>query len=405
MKRRVWGLIKYLDLRVSMQFGLSPIVRTDVTNTENPRNLYDDEFSEDVKELPLSRPLNEAAPIVPTIYMGQLTDVGLQIIEETQKLESCQYETIMSLDRKLREVHENIPQHLKMRTIEESLNDPVNIILKRYTIEIIYLRFACLLHRKYGCGIRYPYSRRTGLESAMDILQHQATLFAEQRPGGRLAKTKFFVAALNSQDFLLPAMLVCMDLYRAAECERAGRSPLEQYEGMTKAAKLAAVEQSLRLWDSMKEDSHEALKATGVLTAMVQVLREQDAKLRNNRPYNGQSFSSSNSSASPEDSKLAPEHSAAMTLGMLSSGGALTPNPSLFGSSTYDPTATAAATAPQTSIPPPFMTTANLSSQVPAPSFFMSLFNNVGNVPVAETGQQNFAWVSHFLPLRCHTAC
>jgi hypothetical protein len=360
MRRRVWSMIQHSDLRISAQFGLPPISRSDLINTEAPNNLYDDEISEEMEVLPPSRPITEATPISYTIYKTNLTLIAVEIVEEVQKLGKPSYETVMSLDRKLRDVNDKIPQHLRMKTVEESIRDPSVLIMKRYILEIMYLRYLCLLHRKFSGCSRYPYSNRTSVESAMEILKHQAVLQAELRPGGRLSDAKILFTSLSTQDFLLAAMIVAMDLYRAAEAERCGRSPMDQHEKYSRASMISAIEQSLRFWEASKDDSIDALKATGALTVMLAMLHDQESQHRNQPAFGtAQNFGSpgGRTSSDAEDPKLAPEHSAAMTLGMLSSGGAMTQNgtaPNLFGASGpgtsgLDGTATIPSGAPITS--------------------------------------------------------
>jgi len=395
MRRRMWAMVRQSDLATAAQFGLPPMIRTDVSNTEPPRNLYDDELNEDLKALPPSRPITEATPISYIVYKSHLTDVGYQIVEEVQKLGTSSYETVMSLDRKLREVHDAIPPYLKMRSWEETNRDPAHVILKRFTLEINFLKLVCYLHRKFSGCARYPYSKRSSVESAMEILKLQALLFAEQRPGGRLVDaTKFFICSLATHDFLLAAMIVSMDLYRAADAEKNGRSPTDLYESNSKAAKVAALEQSLRQWEESKEESYEALKATGMLTAMLIMLREQESLLRSKRPPFTQQSYSSGSGATPEDVKLAPEHSAAMTLGMLSTGASLTPGPpSVFpgnvNNNMYDPSQQIA----QATIAQQYMAAgATDSTSVASP--FASLFGNVGHFQPMDPLPQNLDWVS-----------
>jgi hypothetical protein len=402
MRRRMWAMVRQSDLRVAAQFGLPPMIRTDVSNTEPPRNLYDDELSEELTALPPSRPLSEATPIAYIVYKSHLTDVGYQIVEEVQKLGTSTYETIMSLDRKLREVHDAIPPHLKMRPWEENQRDPASTILKRFTLEINYLKLVCYLHRKFSACARYPYSKRSSVESAMEILKLQAIISSEQRPDGRLLDAKFFICSLTSHDFLLAAMIVSMDLYRAAEAEKTGRSPTDLFESNSKASKVAALEQSLRMWEMSKEESYEALKASGMLTAMLIMLREQESQLQSKRPpFNQQSYSSA-SGGSPDDNKLAPEHSAAMTLGMLSTGASLTPSapntfPASANNNSYGPTQQIAqATMAQQQF---MAASATDSSGVAnAASPFTSLFGNVSNFQPMDPIPQNLDWVSLLRP-------
>jgi hypothetical protein len=383
MRRRVWAMVQHSDLRISSQFGLPPVARSDMTNTEPPSNLYDDEISQDLEFLPPSRPVTEATPISYTIYKTNLTLVAVEIVEESQKLGKASYETVMTLDRKLRDVNDKIPPHLRMKTMEESIRDPAVLIMKRYILEIMYLRYLCLLHRKFSGCSRYPYSNRTCVESAMEILKHQRVLHAENRPGGRISDAKMLFTSLSTQDFLLAAMIVSMDLYRSAEAERSGRSPMDQHEKHDRASMISAIEQSLRFWDAYKDDSLDALKATGALTVMLAMLRDQESQ-------RGQPGYGAQSSAEPEAVKaeIPPEHSAAMTLEMLSSGGAMAQGGAPAAGGAFAATAgleavaampTAAATgAAMAAVQPGFMqpVVPGLGGPAAAPSPFSSWLNS-----------------------------
>jgi Fungal specific transcription factor domain len=339
MRRRVWAMVQHSDLRISSQFGLPPVARSDMINTAPPSNLYDDEISQDLEFLPPSRPPTEATPISYTIYKTKLTLVAVEIVEESQKLGKPSYETVMTLDRKLKDVNDKIPPHLRMRMMEESIRDPAVLIMKRYILEIMYLRYLCLLHRKFSGCSRYPYSNRTCVESAMEILKHQRVLHAENRPGGRIADAKMLFTSLSTQDFLLAAMIVAMDLYRSAEAERSGRSPMDQQEKYDRASMISAIEQSLHFWDAFKDDSIDALKATGALTVMLAMLRDQETQRGQPEPADVKT-------------EIPPEHSAAMTLEMLSSGGAMAQGaPGVFAATSGLDAAAVAAAAPSMAQP------------------------------------------------------
>ena len=398
MRRRVWAMVQHTDLRISSQFGLPPVARSDMTNTEPPSNLYDDEISQDLEILPPSRPPTEATPISYTIYKTNLTLVAVEIVEESQKLGKPSYETVMTLDRKLRDVNDKIPPHLRMKTMDESIRDPAVLIMKRYILEIMYLRYLCLLHRKFSGCSRYPYSNRTCVESAMEILKHQRVLHAENRPGGRISDAKMLFTSLSTQDFLLAAMIVSMDLYRSAEAERSGRSPMDQHEKYDRASMISAIEQSLRFWDAAKDDSIDALKATGALTVMLAMLRDQETQ--RNQP----GYGTPAASAETEDAKIEipPEHSAAMTLEMLSSGGAMTqggaPASVFAATSGLDPVAISAATAPSMAAAQPnFLqpAVAGLGGPAAAPSPFSSWLNTANSAFQPLDLSNDVDWVSH----------
>lgn len=401
MKRRIWALVKHADLSISSQFGLPPVIRPELANTEMMRNLFDDELDEEVGEIPPSRPMTDATPISYLIYKTQMLDVAYEIVDETQRLGIPSYEKAMELDRKLRKLHEEIPPQFKFHPYEDSLRDPSDIIMKRYILEIMYLKYLLIIHRKFCNCTRYPYSARTGLESALQILKHQQSLHNESRPGRRLADAKMFVTSLTAHDYLLAAMIVSLAMYQSVQQERNGNSPLDLYDRSNRPNMMAAIEGSLRIWDSQKEESMEAFKATGILTAMMTSLRNYQDVSKPLQPLQQQPSpfgSSPFSTTSSDDVKLAPEHSAAMTLNMLSSGAMNPATANLFGPApvTFD----AAPPAPgQTTTTAGAMTGYGAgqdgTSGVASP--FSSLFGNTAAFQPLDV-QSNLDWVSFFFP-------
>jgi len=217
--------------------------------------------------------------------------------------------------------------------MDESLRDPSALVMQRYILDLLFLKSQCVLHRKFISpsrdSTRYVYSRRTCVDNSMEMLRHQATLHQESRPGGRLSNVKWFISSLTTNDFLLAAMIVALDLYHSAELERSGRRSSNDVYDWTherRASMLAALEQSRSIWETLQEQSLEALKASGVLSAMLSKLQAHEAQIRQQVQ---QGFTPPSrfpsSGVNGDDPKLAPEHSAAMTLGMLSTG-ALTPD-------------------------------------------------------------------------------
>ncbi|ORY14548.1 fungal-specific transcription factor domain-domain-containing protein [Clohesyomyces aquaticus] len=331
MRRRVWAAIRSLDLLFSAQAGLPPIVRPRDSNTEIPRNIYDDELFEEMKVLPPSRPTTELTPTLFLINRTRLIYKLGEAVEATDSLTCSSYEVIMKLDQEARELHESISPHLKPRSMDESVRDPSNLIMQRFTLELLYLKIVMVLHRKFLSASRtisrFTYSRRVCIDASMTMLQHQATLHRECQPGGRLRGVKWFISSLTTVDFLLAAMIICSDLYHTARAERQGRSqPGEHlWTHDRRDEMLDAMETAVGIWEGLKDQSMEAYKAHATLSVMLQQLKQHQATRQAQ-----QNFSSSSSSvfAAPspmDDSNVAPEHSAAMTLGMLSTGG-LTPS-------------------------------------------------------------------------------
>ncbi|KAH7372239.1 hypothetical protein BKA66DRAFT_572363 [Pyrenochaeta sp. MPI-SDFR-AT-0127] len=331
MRRRVWAAVRSIDLLFSAQAGLPPIVRPGDTNTEIPRNIYDDELFEDMKTLPPSRPESEATPTLFLINRTRLIYKLGEAVERMDTLTCSSYDTIMKIDTEARELRDNISPHLKMRSMDESARDPSTLIMQRFTLDLLFLKIVCVLHRKllaYGrVQSRYSYSRTAVIDASMTLLQHQATLHRECQPGGRLRNVKWFISSLTTVDFLLAAMIVLSDAFHTIRAERQGRSiPAEPY--LSSADRLddmlGAIETAVHIWDGLKDHSMEAYKAYTTLKVMLGELKKDRPPRQ--APNGFQAAVSAFPPTEPmDDANVAPEHTAAMTLGMLSTGG-MTPN-------------------------------------------------------------------------------
>ncbi|KAF2807022.1 uncharacterized protein BDZ99DRAFT_90074 [Mytilinidion resinicola] len=332
MRRRVWAVVRFSDLLFSAQAGMPPIIRARDTNTELPRNLYDDELFEDMKVLPPSHPDTEATPVSYLIIKARMVALFGEVVELTSALTCSSYEEVMKLDQQLRDLRASLPPHLALRSLEESARDTSTLIMQRFTLDLLYLKSLCFLHRKFlpasRVNTRFAFSRTACIDSSMTMLQHQVTLEQACRPGGRLRSVKWFISSLTTVDFLLAAMTVCSDLYHTAQAERSGRQPPSEIYVWSQDRRdemMAALERAVGIWDSLKDHSMEAYKAHGLLNATLEQLRRHDTLRKSQQNFSG-AAGTFPSNGLMEDPNVAPEHSAAMTLGMLSTGG-LTPNP------------------------------------------------------------------------------
>ncbi|KAK6440999.1 hypothetical protein LTR95_002782 [Oleoguttula sp. CCFEE 5521] len=362
MRRRVWTFIRQCDLLISFQFGLPAMVRSDHIDTLPPRNLYDDELHEDLQALPASRPSFEATPMTYMIAKSKMTFLFGKLVERVQSLtDPPSYEETMKFDQDLREMRAAHPPLLRMRSFHDSSRDPANLIMQRLGLELIYLRSLFVLHRRFIArgrdNPRFAYSRRTCIDASMEMLAHQATLHEESQPGGRLRSVKWYISSLTTHDFLLASVNVCMDLYHVAETERrrnrsAPTSPpplaADHYDGDRRDAMMRAVEHCITIWESVREQSMEAYKASVALRVMVdklkhlQLLQTQQISsaavattglldhhgVPNHNVSRGAVYGlfPNGSAAGMGADDLPPEQSAAMTLGLLSSGG-MSPGP------------------------------------------------------------------------------
>ncbi|MCJ1434706.1 hypothetical protein MMC27_004075 [Xylographa pallens] len=401
MRRRVWTFVRQSDLLFSFQLGLPSMIRLGDCDTGLPRNIFDDEFDVDTKVLPPSRPMTTPTPVSYMIAKAHLVFTFGRIVEGLHAIRSSSYEDIMKLDQDYREAYANIPPHLRLECLEDSLLDPIATLMMRFNLSVLYNKGQCVLHRRFLSRARdnprYAHSRRTCVDSSMQLLNHQATLHYESRPGRRLHSMKWYINSLTAHDFLLAATLVCLDLWYTAEAEIIGQCSGDfQVWGLERRAEMIrALEVSREIWLELRNQSMEAFKAgeiLGVMLLKLQQMHSQATNLKTQNPF--QVHNGVTQFTPPEDEK--PEHSAALTLGMLSSGG-LTPNqgqgfnancPSIPGASNQ-----------QVDMQPralsPFTMDQAVNGLPSAPSPFSFLTNGNGSLDLPPTNLDWEAWDSY----------
>lgn len=128
MRRRIWATIYQLDLAISTQLGIPRTIRDSISDTAEPRNLFDSDFEATSSALPPSRPERELTSILPTIAKLRLTSKFAEILDLASSASCCAYAEVMRLDRELAEVFVNLPSLCKFTSMSESLLDPPNLI-------------------------------------------------------------------------------------------------------------------------------------------------------------------------------------------------------------------------------------------------------------------------------------
>ncbi|KAI4251130.1 MAG: hypothetical protein L6R42_008498 [Xanthoria sp. 1 TBL-2021] len=340
MRRRVWTFVRQSDLLFSFQLGLPSMIRLGDCDTALPGNYYDDDLYEDMKALPPPRPITEQTPVSYMVAKASLSFSFGKIVESVHAIATCSYDDVMELDRNLREARADLPPHLRLRPLEDCADDTGAIIMQRYFLAMLYHKGQCVLHRKFLSRARennkYAHSRRTCVDSSMELLAHQATLHYESQPGHRLHNVRVLLSSLTSHDFLLAAMIISLDLCQGAESERLGRDSADLYTwgAERREEMIRALETSIDIWKETRDTSMESYKASEILTVMINKIKSYVQANASGRqapmtpfPFPSMTNGNTTSPYGPPQMEEKPEHSAAMTLGMLSSGG-LTPNAS-----------------------------------------------------------------------------
>jgi len=327
MRRRVWSYIRTADILLSFQCGFPNMIRSTDTDTNLPSNIHDEEFNDSSATLPPSRSMTDNTPMTFVIAHTRMIYQLGRIQELAMSLSSPSWDATQRLDEELQEIRAQLPSLMRMESAEHSSIDPPLTIMQRLALDLTYQKSRCLLHRKFMAlarkDPRYFPSRKACIEACLEMLSHQSTIQAECQPGARLSSLAWsFTTSLTTHDYLLSAMIVCLDLYHTAQAESQSQTSGEGYAWALQHREVMfnAISRAVQTWESLKDQSLEAYKASSILKVMLDKLKDHQAlrqQLQNNFAY------TSRNDGLPPDGLVASEHSAALTLELLSSGGRL----------------------------------------------------------------------------------
>lgn len=234
MRRRTWAILSQLDTLTSFQVGIPKQAQNWHSDTELPRNIHDEDFDENSVELPPGLPDTVLTPASYLRSKNRVMQVFGKITDLAYSRQPSTYERVLELDRELEEAHELIAPALRMRPMTQSFVDNVSLIMKRFTLDVLYQKARVVLHRKYlveaRCDTRLNYSRSVCVGAARKILRHQHDLYKESQPGGRLEKYDWFFKSLQHTDFVLAAMIVCLELSKNANLASAASAADQQHQ-------------------------------------------------------------------------------------------------------------------------------------------------------------------------------
>ncbi|XXH04813.1 peptide transporter ptr2 [Hypoxylon texense] len=103
MKRRVWNVIRELDLQNAFESGLPTLLHNIDSDVASPANLDDDDFSETSEELPTPKSLSEYTY---TSYQSHSSRSWSLRLEISQRLFSTRFSKALTYDDVLRYTHE-----------------------------------------------------------------------------------------------------------------------------------------------------------------------------------------------------------------------------------------------------------------------------------------------------------
>ncbi|KAN0108498.1 hypothetical protein V8E51_008240 [Hyaloscypha variabilis] len=277
LRRRVWAFVQGLDILTSFLVGLPSTIRIIDSDTMAPRNLHDWELTEDIQVLPESRPLSEDTPVGYMLAKRTIITVVGDIISLVTSLGQYSYEQVLELDDRLAQAYKELPVHLKMDAPEVMLKEHPSLVNRRIQLEFLYNQNVCILHRKFltrgRIDPRYTRSYQRCMESAFNLLDHQRYLYTETKVRGTMKPRHWYRVSYTSHDFILAAMIVCLDVrYRKLE-EQSGRVFVDESQ---QARSWQALEFACKVWKGEKDGSPEAAKVYQVLSQVLASYASQE---------------------------------------------------------------------------------------------------------------------------------
>lgn len=281
MRRRIWSAVSQHELLFSAQLGLPKALRNYEADTESPRNLHEEELYEDMTVLPPSRPLNEDTEVSYQVVKYRLMRSWGRVIDFHHVICPQPYAEVLKLDKILLDVHVITPAHLTLGYESEMKDDAPARVVEKYILDIFYHKAVVVLHRRYwkpdstpgGTAENARYSRQRCVSSAIRMLQDHETIHVATAPGGSMVPLKWFHFSITNHDFLLAAMVLCLDVMQ--NLGEKGMTALNC--AMTDVAKFELLKRSRDIWQEIINDCPDATRAVRVLTT---ILNKIETKMR-----------------------------------------------------------------------------------------------------------------------------
>lgn len=223
MRRRVWCVVTMVDTFISFQLGLPSMVKTIAFDIEPPHNLLDRDFGPSTKVLPPSRSMDELTPASYIRIKFGITRIFLQATDLGHSTVPVAREEVMRLDGELEAARANIPSILNLPNVDEIAAAPPEQLICRVNLKLLVLKTRIILHRNLmlvpieqlseaeqaqGIG----NSRKICVDSALEVLKLQHAIHTESQLGGKFYTAQWFMGSISTHDFLLAAMVVCLNL-------------------------------------------------------------------------------------------------------------------------------------------------------------------------------------------------
>jgi hypothetical protein len=263
IRRRVWQQICQTDLLASFHLGLPGMAASIDSDTLLPRNLRDEDFSEDSLELPPSRPESDITPLTYTICKSRMCRVIGQIGILAHRLTPPSYTEMLKWDALLKEAYDQVPNFYRLDDVDSLVTYTPGRICIIFALGIFFQKSRCLMHRGFLLNnnhTEYTASKEIALQAAKELLRYQAMTHEVAFPGGPLAKDPWFFSSLSMHDFLLAAMIIFLHLM----------AKLRENDGNTsEIMEMKLLEKSQSIWKETVGMPSEAKRASIIIGNML----------------------------------------------------------------------------------------------------------------------------------------
>ncbi|KAF7897833.1 uncharacterized protein EAF01_008799 [Botrytis porri] len=320
MQRRLWGAILLVDIQTSCQVGLPRMISEGTYDTKPPNHLLDEDLHENMLALPPIRSDYEGSPIGHALSKYRLILVFGRIFDASNLVTPISNDEVMRLEKMLLDALGEVPDFFRVRSIHDLDSGSLMFKVRKFSIEMTYLKARCFLHRKFLSEAeslqKHSYSVKACVDSSMLILQYQNYMTNERAKGSSLRGMKWITSSLMTYDFLLAATLLCLYLGQlmAAE-EKSMDISLQDFPIDWTIKDISyALSKSYQIWNDPEIASEDTMKFSKVLKAMVNKVDHWSTVKKTQREVAREMTNESNPNALP------PKHHEVLSTSILHGG-------------------------------------------------------------------------------------
>lgn len=221
-RRRLWSIVQNLDSFLSISQGLPSGLRLCETDTAEPLNINDEDISPSSVNVPSKYGLAVATSQTFLICRTRLQRVVAQIVEFNLSLtRKKSYEQALKLDSQLREAYNSIPLFLRTKAHASLANEPAELVVQRFLLEMDYLKGIVSLHRPFTRSNDLNLSHRQSItevyEASACILERHRWFYCSM--DAMRTRNRFFapLAVITTPQMFHAAMTIMVHLLRDYE--------------------------------------------------------------------------------------------------------------------------------------------------------------------------------------------